>query len=378
MSTANTLVASRLAQAGIQLNGKNPWDVRVSNDAFYADLARRGSLAAGEDYVRGWWDSTNLEETLYRVLRSQPPRQSTWNLRAAWNRLNNTLWNRQQGVGASAVAREHYDQHPELFAQILGRRRIYSCAYWRDGDTLDAAQERKLQLISSKLALQPGDRVLDIGCGWGGVAEYIHEKHGCPVLGVTNSIAQAEYARARRRSADVHFECIDYRELQPPRFGPFDKIVSIGMFEHVGPRNYREYFRLARRLLHDDGLFLLQTIGRGVHDSTTEEWTSKYIFRNSFLPSVRHIADACDGQFIVEDWHNLRDHYVLTLRAWRDNLSRFAESTAARDLSPAAIRMWHYYLSSFIAAFRCGDINQCWQIVLSPRGRSRLGPRDVP
>ena len=377
MATATEIVKSRLARAGIEVGGGRA-GIQVSNDAFYVDILRRGTLAAGEDYVRGWWSSDDLEETLYRALRAMPARRPMWSLAAAWNRFKNAFLNRQRGAQARTVARLHYDQHSEIFAHILGRRRMYSCAYWRDAETLDAAQQRKLELISGKLGLQPGERVLDIGCGRGGAAEYMSSVHGCSVLGVTNSIEQARFAVERGHSAIVRIECLDYRELTPARFGCFDKIVSIGMFEHVGPRNYREYFQIARRLLKPDGLFCLQTIGSGQHDAVTEAWTTTYIFPNSFLPSARHITAATDGLFILEDWHNLRDHYVRTLRAWRDNLERYVATPEGQRLPAATVRLWRYYLNSFIAAFRCGFINQCWQIVFSPAGQSRMGPRETP
>lgn len=177
----------------------------------------------------------------------------------------------------------------------------YSCAYWKQADTLEQAQQDKLHLICEKLQLRPGMTLLDIGCGWGGLAAYAARRYGVRVHGVTISAEQQKLAAARCQGLEVQILLQDYRDLH----ARYDRIVSVGMFEHVGPKNYDAYFAVARRNLKDDGLFLLHTIGANHTTPDVDPWINKYIFPNGCLPSLRHIADASEARFVMEDWHNL-------------------------------------------------------------------------
>jgi len=245
---------------------------------------------------------------------------------------------------------------------MLDENLIYSCGYWKDASTLDAAQEAKLDLVCRKLSLKPGMRVLDIGCGWGGTARFVAEHHHVEVVGITVSEEQVKYANELCRGLPVEIRLQDYRDLR----GTFDRVLSIGMFEHVGYRNYVTYMRAVRSHLSDEGLFLLQTIGRNRSGTTMDRWVARYIFPNSMLPSAKQICNAIEGLFVIEDWQSLGADYDRTLMCWFRN---FHESwgAIAESYGERFYRMWKYYLLSCAGSFRARS-NQLWQLVLSPRG----------
>jgi cyclopropane-fatty-acyl-phospholipid synthase len=281
---------------------------------------------------------------------------------ASLDRLRARLLNLQTAQRSREVGLRHYDIGNDLFARMLGRRMVYSCGYWRTAADLDAAQEAKLDLVCRKLGLRPGMRVLDIGCGWGEALKYAAERYGVSGVGVTISQEQADYARQLCAGLPIEIRMQDYRDLAEP----FDRILSIGMFEHVGVRNYATYFDIARRCLadHDEGLFLLHTIGSNTSVRYADPWIARYIFPNSMLPSAVQIADAVEGRFVVEDWHNFGTDYDRTLQSWRANIEQ------AWDELPYDIRfrrMWRFYLAGSMATFRARRI-QLWQLVLSPHG----------
>ncbi|HEX2668211.1 MAG TPA: cyclopropane fatty acyl phospholipid synthase, partial [Gammaproteobacteria bacterium] len=284
----------------------------------------------------------------------------TWDLKLA--ALRARLFNQQSRSRAFEVGRRHYDLDTELYRRMLGRRLVYSCGYWAEARDLDAAQEAKLELVFRKLGLEPGMRVLDIGCGWGEALRLAAERYGITGVGVTVSQEQAVYARALCRGLPLEFRLMDYRELDER----FDRVFSIGMFEHVGYKNYRTYMEVARRCLADDGLFLLHSIGSNLSVHDTDPWIAKYIFPNGMLPSIRQIGEATEGLFVMEDWHNFGVHYDRTLLAWRENFLRSWGILQDR-FDESFRRMWLFYLSSCAASFRARK-NQLWQVVLSPHG----------
>lgn len=355
------LLESLLARADIRIDGGRAWDMQVHEPSTYQRLLAQGSLGLGESYMDGAWDSEDLEGLLARLLEAGLDRQViTWADR--WAVLRARLLNRQNARRAFQVGQQHYDLGNDLYRAMLGKRMVYSCAYWREADDLDRAQEAKLDLICRKLMLQPGMRVLDIGCGWGEALEFAATHHGVSGVGITVSNEQADHARRLCADLPVQTRVQDYRSLDER----FHRVFSIGMFEHVGVRNYRRYFEVARRCLAEDGVFLLHTIGSNVSVRTTDPWIERYIFPNSMLPSARQIADAVEGLFVIEDWHNFGVDYERTLLAWRDNIERAWPSLPARyDLRFR--RMWRYYLAASIACFRTRQA-QLWQIVLSPKG----------
>ena len=353
------IVSELLGRAGITINGPSPSDPQIKHPDFFKRVLQEGSLGLGESYMDGWWDCERLDIFFSNVLRagleSQLPRNVKDTLRIASARL----FNLQSKKRAWIVGKEHYDLGNDLFSRMLDPYMQYSCAYWKEASTLEDAQQAKLRLICEKLQLQPGMRVLDIGCGWGGLAYYMAKNYGVSVVGVTISAEQQKMAQERCRDLDVNILLQDYRELNDQ----FDRIVSVGMFEHVGPKNYNTYFSVADRNLKPDGIFLLHTIGSKKTDHSVDPWINKYIFPNGCLPSVRQIANASEPHFIVEDWHNFGADYDTTLMAWQSRfLSAWPE--IADNYSERFKRMFTYYLNACAGSFRARDI-QLWQVVFS-------------
>ena len=361
LSPARPLVTQVFAQAGITIGGAAPYDVVVHDERFFARVAREGSLGLGESYMEGWWDCEQLEELIARLLRSVRSQPWPFLWRAALARSLATL-DRQSPRQARKFVAAHYDLGNDFFEVMLGRTMAYSCAYWDQASDLDAAQDAKHDLICRKLALGPGDTLLDIGCGWGALAAHAAQRVGCRVVGVTLSQPQAEYARARCRGLPVRIERLDYRAPELARLGPFTKIASVGMFEHVGRRYYRTFMRRVANLLAPDGLFLLHTVGRHA-SAATDPWVSRYIFPGGMLPSVQELAEAVEGGFVMEDWHNFGADYERTLLAWYRNCQPSLATKGQRFE-----RMWRFYLLAFAGNFRARYRNQLWQLVLSPAG----------
>jgi cyclopropane-fatty-acyl-phospholipid synthase len=310
----------------------------------------------------GWWDCAALDRLFSRVLRADLHQEVGWSWRDLWNVIRARILNPQSRARVHEVGEAHYDRGNDLFERMLDPRMVYSCGYWRTAETLDAAQEAKLDLVCRKLALAPGHRVLDIGCGWGSFAEYAAEEYGVEVVGITISEEQAALARDRCAGLPVEIRLQDYREVEET----FDRVVSIGMFEHVGPKNYRTYMDTVRRCLVDDGLSLLHTIGNHEEGAATDAWIEKYIFPNGYIPSMRQITEAAEDVFVVEDWHNFGPDYDRTLMAWAENVEAHWDELADR-YSERFYRMWRYYLYQCAGSFRARR-NQLWQLVLSPRG----------
>ena len=351
-----------LAPADITIGGSRPWDVQIFDDSFYTKALPRGLLGIGEAYMDGWWDAEQLDEVACRILRTgasipQADRLSLllWSIQA---RLFN-LQSRQRGREA---ARHHYDLGNDLFRAMLDKRMIYSCAYWKNARTLEEAQEAKLDLICRKVGLRPGMRVLDIGCGWGGFGRFAAENYGVSVVGITISEEQARLGRLLSTGLPVEIRVQDYRDLS----GEFDAIVSIGMFEHVGHKNYRRFLTIVRQCLQPGGLFLLQTIGAERTGARGDPWNQKYIFPGGMVPSPQQVAAASEGVLVMEDWHNFGPDYDRTALAWfrnfHDNWPSLRDKYGDRFY-----RMWKYYLQMNAACFRT-RLHQLWQIVLSRDG----------
>ncbi len=351
-----------LHKADVEIDGDRPWDIHVYNDMLYGRILREGSLGLGQSYMDGWWDCAALDQFFFRILKADIHNsvQLSWDL--IRNYIKATLINLQSKDRAFQVGQQHYDLSNKLFQHMLDPLMIYSCGYWKNADNLAQAQEDKLDLICKKLYLEPGMRVLDIGCGWGGFAYFAAKKYGVHVVGVTVSEEQAAYARAWCKDLPVVIELKDYRHIE----GVFDRIVSVGMFEHVGYKNYHEFMAIAHRCLKNDGLFLLHTIGSNLTTTYGDPWIDKYIFPNGMLPSVVRIAQAIEGLFIMEDWHNFGADYDKTLMAWHKNFNNNWQ-VIKDEYDQRFYRMWNYYLLSCAGSFRARNI-QLWQLVLSKKG----------
>jgi cyclopropane-fatty-acyl-phospholipid synthase len=356
-----------LALADIRVGGGRPWDMRVHHPDTFDRILTRGSLGLGESYVDGWWDCDQVDEFITRILRARLDEQ-VGRVGWLWASLKARLTNLQSQHRAWQVGEMHYDLGNDLYEAMLDPSMAYSCAYWPQAQTLAQAQEAKLDLICQKLKLQPGMTLLDIGCGWGSLMLFAAQHYGVHCVGLTISKEQAKLGAEKARNLPVRFELADYRQFNPDSEQRFDRIASVGMFEHVGHKNYRAYFDMARRSLRDDGLFLLHTIGKNRAGAGIDPWIEKYIFPNGVLPSASEIAYLSEDAFVMEDWHNFGEDYDKTLMAW---YARFeAAWPELKDrYGERFYRMWCYYLQCCAGTFRARD-NQLWQVVLSPRGHA--------
>jgi cyclopropane-fatty-acyl-phospholipid synthase len=364
-----TLLKKMFASAGIAVNGVRPWDIRVHDDRFYQRVLRDKNLGLGEAYMEGWWDCSRPDEMIYRLLCSDIVEKSRKSLQYLVRFLPAILLNLQSRSRAPVVARRHYDLDNELFFSFLDPYHQYSCGYFENTDNLAEAQQNKLALLCAKLNLDASDHVLDIGCGWGGFAKYAAERFGCRVTAVNISQEQLRYARDFCKGLPVYFEDRDYRAIE----GKFDKIVSVGMFEHVGRKNYHTFMKVVHRCLKDDGIFLLQTIGNNKSRTGCDPWITRYIFPNGMLPSTTQIGKAAERLFVIEDWHNLGPHYDKTLVAWNHNFQQ-AWPKLKNRYDTKFKHMWEYYLLSCAGAFRARNI-QLWQIVMTRYGAGTPQPR---
>lgn len=360
-SGVHRMTLELLDKADIHVGGNRPWDMHLKAHNVPERIFAHGSLGLGQAYMDGAWDAEQLDEFFYHLLRAHVD-QHVQPLKLIFHALRTRLLNRQNTKRAWQVGEVHYDLGNDFYAAMLDPRMAYTCGYWQNANTLAEAQEAKLELICRKLKLEPGMRVLDIGCGWGSFMGYAAEHYGVECVGVTISKEQTEWAQQRYAGLPLEFRLQDYREVN----GCFDRIASVGMFEHVGRRNHREFMAVAARCLADDGLFLLHTIGKNERNSTPDPWIDKYIFPNGDLPSIGQIGDAASGLFVVEDVHNFGADYDKTLMAWHANFEAAWPGFAA-ELGERFYRMWRYYLLSCAGAFRARDI-QLWQWVLSKEG----------
>lgn len=356
--------AEILSTAGIELNGSNSWDIQVHDPIVYSMVASNGSLGLGEAYMQGMWDCDAIDEFIFRCSKYRIQHQIKWKSIAyiAFFRLLNF----QKKSRAFSVGEAHYNLGNDLFEVMLDTNMAYSCGYWRNAANLDQAQLNKIHLIANKLGLKPGMRVLDIGCGWGTIPAYLAQHYGVEVVGVTISTEQARYAQKKCETLPVDIRVQDYRSLSEKTNEKFDRIYSIGMFEHVGRRNYRTYMKVVKRCLKDDGVFVLHTIGAHSGSGTPDPWMSRYIFPNGMIPQQGDVMKAIGQYFIIEDWHNFGRDYDKTLMAWLANFDR-AWPDLSSSYDQQFYRMWRYYLMISAGSFR-SRLNQLWQITLSPRG----------
>ena len=361
LPAAGRMVARILARADIQVNGARPWDIRVHDEQFYRRLLSEGGLGAGESYMDGWWDVEALDEFFCRVHRADL-QKSVGRVVAFWHALKGRILNLQTKSRSQKVAEAHYNLGNDLYQAMLDRNLQYTCAYWKDANTLDQAQENKLRLICRKLQLASGMTVLELGGGFGGLAHFMAGEYGCRVVSYNISSQQVKYGRDWCRGLSVRFEEQDYREAIHEK-DRFHRVVSIGLCEHIGYKNYRAFLDLGRRLLRDEGLLLLHTIGGNQTVTSVDPWIDKYIFPNGMIPSVSQLGKAMEGPWVVEDWHNFGPDYDKTLLCWWENFVR-AWPRLRTKYGPRFYRMWKYYIMGSAGAFRARKL-QLWQIVLS-------------
>jgi cyclopropane-fatty-acyl-phospholipid synthase len=360
--SARDIVSNLFASADILINGSRAWDMRVHDDRFFKRLLAGGTLAFGESYMDGWWDCDSLDQLCFRATRARLDQRVSLNWRTIVAAVGSVLINRQSKRRAHLVGRHHYDLGNDFFEAMLDPAMQYSCAYFDGTADLTEAQRRKMDLICRKLALHNGMRLLDIGCGWGGLAKYAAEHYGCSVVGITISQEQQRYAERSCRGLPIEIRLQDYRDLSEQ----FDRVVSVGMIEHVGFKNYRTYMKMVYRSLTEGGLFLCQSIAATASYLQPDPWIVRYIFPNSMLPSAARLSKAAEGFFVVEDMQNFGAFYDPTLLAWERNVraswERFSDRYGERFL-----RMWRYYLLSCAGAFRARSL-ELFQFVFSKGG----------
>jgi len=363
MAGARDLFNAQLAPVGIVINGPNPWDPQIHTEQVFDRVLAGGSRAAGEAYMDGDWDVPDVAEFFNRLLQTRLHMSLGMSPETLWYFLRAKLVNLQSRARATHVAEAHYDLGHDLYSAMLGPSMVYTCAYWKEAQTLTDAQYQKLDLVCKKIGLKKGDRVLDIGCGFGTFAKFAAEHYGATVVGTSVSKGQIEFAREFTKGLPVEIRFQDYRETND---GPYDHIVSIGMFEAVGYKNFRPFMERAHALLKPNGMFLLHTIGQNVSFAVGDPWIERYIFPNGMLPSVAQIGGSLEGLFVMEDWHNFGPYYDKTLIAWFENFDA-AWPSLREKYGDRFYRMWKYYLLMCAGTFRSRQ-NQLWQIVLSPTG----------
>jgi cyclopropane-fatty-acyl-phospholipid synthase len=358
-ASAKSIITSILSRAGVTVDGNKPFDIRVTNDGFYRRVLRHGQLGLGESYLDGWWECDAIDQFVDHVLRID------LGSRFSWNWLSNfkaRLFNMQKLDRAFEVGQKHYDLGNDLYKAMLDKRLNYTCGYWKNARTLDKAQEAKLDLVCRKIGLKPGMTVLELGCGFGAFAGYAAKKYGVKVTGVTVSKRQVELGMEMYKGLPVELRLDDYRNVT----GTYDRVISIGIMEHVGYKNYRTYMEVVDRTLADNGIAFIHTIGDNVTQPSTNAWTTKYIFPNSVLPSIAGLAKAMEGLFVMEDWHNFGSDYDKTLMAWYHNFEK-AWPKLSKNYSERFHRMWRFYLLSSAGGFR-SRMTQLWQIVMTRPG----------
>jgi cyclopropane-fatty-acyl-phospholipid synthase len=364
MAAARSEVVIRelLESAGIEVNGSNPWDPQIRDTRFYDRILREVELGFGEAYMDGWWDCDAIDQLVARVFLADLPSKLKGNWKLLLHALRARFLNLQSRARAFEVGEHHYDLGNDLYEAMLDKRLNYTCGYWKDADNLDEAQVAKLELVCRKIGLEPGMRVLELGCGWGSFAQCAAEKYGAHVTGVTVSKEQVKLGMERCKGLPVELKLQDYRDVE----GTYDRVISIGVMEHVGYKNYRTYMEVTDRTLKDGGVAFFHTIGTNFSRTRANAWSAKYIFPNGMLPSIAQLGKAMENLFVVEDWHNIGPHYDPTLMAWHANFeAAWPELKKAYD--ERFYRMWRFYLLSSAGGFRA-RAHQLWQVVMSRPG----------
>ena len=362
---AKSVIQNLLCAGGISTNGDNPWDLQVHNEDFYELVLTGGALALGESYMAGWWDCRALDAFFDKILRARLDNKMKKSARFYWQILAAKVFNLQKKSRAFLVGKKHYDIGNDLYRAMLDSNMVYTCGYWKRADNLDDAQIDKMDLVCRKVELQPGMKVLELGCGWGSFARYAAQKYGAEVTAVTVSKEQVSLGKELCQGLPVNIRLQDYRRVQ----GLYDRVISIGIMEHVGYKNYRTYMETVARTLKDDGIAFFHTIGNNFSMSISNPWTTRYIFPNGQLPSISQLAKAMEGLFVMEDWHNFGPDYDKTLMAWYDNFEKNWPEFAGR-YGDRFYRMWRYYLLSSAGAFRSRS-TQLWQVVMTKPGRAQ-------
>ena len=373
-TAARRSVESLLERADVRTDGSRPWDIQVHNERFFRRVLAGADLGLGESYMDGDWSCGQLDELASRLFHADVDRVAPRPI-DVFNAAVARVMTRQTRTRVHRHVAPHYNLGNDLFEAMLDTRHMaYTCAYWRTGaQTLEEAQEAKLDLVCRKLTLEPGMRVLDIGCGWGGLARFAAERYGVAVTGVTLSREQAALGTARAAGLPVDLRVQDYRDVT----GLFDRVVSIGCLEHIGHRNHRRYFEAIRARLAPGGYAVVHAIGVCKTEYRAGRFLDKYVFPLVNLPSIAQIGRAIDGRFILDDAHNIGLDYDRTLMEWNTRFQRAWPALRPRYeplLDGRFKRMFECYLltsAGFVRSRRA----QVWQMVLTPPGTPQPAAR---
>ncbi|HMJ12013.1 MAG TPA: cyclopropane fatty acyl phospholipid synthase [Polyangiaceae bacterium] len=361
-SQAERTVRSLLERADIQVGGNRPHDIQVHNPAFYTRALRDGRLGVGESYMAGEWDAIALDQFIAQLLLARLNEQvQDW--RTILYVAAARTFNLQNATRVFQAGERHYDIGNDLYQAMLGETLSYTCAYWKNAKTLDEAQRAKLDLICRKVGLRPGMKVLELGCGWGTFAKYAAEHYGAEVTGYTVSKEQVALGRELCKGLPVDLRLEDYRNAR----GAYDRVISIGMMEHVGYKNHRAYFETVDRCLKPDGIAFVHTIGSNYSQKIIDSFFHKYLFPNALIPSLAQINGAMEGLFVPEDVHNIGPDYDPTLMAWNENFEA-AWPSLRKNYDERFYRLWRFYLLSSAGSFRA-RFTQLYQVVMTREGR---------
>lgn len=356
--SSKDLCMALLAKAEIPLNRSKKYGIEVYNEKLWDRIISKRQLGLAEGYMDGWWDCDAIDEFLTRLLEINVLENMKPSPTLFFHWAKSTFLNRQTKSKADKNAKYHYNIGNDLYSRMLDKEMIYSCAYWKRAKSLDQAQLDKLDLICRKLDLKPGMKILDIGSGWGALLRYAAKNYGIIGMGISPADAQVNYANSKVGKLKIEYRQMDYRDLT----GNFDRIISVGMMEHVGPKNLATFFDKCDELLKSDGLMLHHTISSNYSKLVTDPFFDKYIFPGGVLPSIGQIAHASEKKFIIEDIHNFGPDYDKTLMQWHKNINK--KWSEIPNYDDRFKRMWNYYLLASAAGFRTRNL-QLLQVVFS-------------
>jgi cyclopropane-fatty-acyl-phospholipid synthase len=348
---SKNLCLTILDKAGVPINSPEPWSIHVKNEMLWDRVVSQHELGLGESYMDGWWECQAIDQMLTKLVTADAVSQLTPSLSIIWSAIKSNILNMQTKTRAAKNAKHHYNIGNELYERMLDSEMAYSCGYWKRAKNLNEAQLDKFDLICKKLKLEKGMTLLDIGSGWGGFLRHAVKNYGVIATGVSPADQQILLAKARSVGLNINFYQMDYRDLT----GRFDRIVSIGMMEHVGPKNFKEFFEKCEELLTDDGIMLHHLISSTRSQYETDGFFNRYIFPGGVIPSPAQITRAAEDIFVLEDVHNFGLDYDKTLMSWHRNISQKWDEIPEYDIRFK--RMWDYYLLASAAGFRSRNLN---------------------
>lgn len=340
-----------LSEAGVPVNSPEPWSIHVKNERLWDRVVSQHELGLGESYVDGWWECQSVDQMLTKLLTVKAAARLTPSLSVVFSALKSNILNMQTKARAAENAKHHYNIGNNLYERMLDSEMAYSCGYWKEAKNLDQAQLSKFDLICRKLKLEKGMTLLDIGSGWGGFLRYAVKNYGVHATGISPADQQILLAKERSSGLNIDFYQMDYRDFT----GRFDRVVSVGMMEHVGPKNFRDFFEKCDELLAPNGIMLHHLISGTRAQNKTDGFFNRYIFPGGVIPSPSQITKAAEGLFILEDVHNFGLDYDKTLMAWHKNINKRWEEIPEYDMRFK--RMWNYYLLASAAGFRSRGLN---------------------